>query len=135
MKHRAVRHRAAATTIARATVAGGIMTAGACALIGAAPAQAQWGHHHNSNPTSNNSNTTNNKPSTQVTPNVTPAPTPLSLAPKWPPGTYNTTPGFCTSAGQCFVPQPTTPFPLGTTPTTATGPIVANPNGTGLIIG
>jgi hypothetical protein len=122
-----VTHQANFKTIARVAVGGGIVAAGACALIGAAPAQAQKGIH---------TNTTTNTTTTTTQPNGNPTTPPVltgfsGFVPTWQKGTYNT--ATC-PGGTCFVPQSTSPFPTGTTPT-ATNPIVANPSGTNLQIG
>jgi hypothetical protein len=109
------------------------LTAGA----GTAEARPHWGGGNSGGGTTNQTSgpaVTSN--TTTTLPNGNPTTPPVltgrsGLVPTWKPGTFN--PATCTG-GTCFVPQSTSPFPSGTTPT-AQNPIVANPNGTGLIIG
>jgi hypothetical protein len=107
-----MKHRAPSKSSLPTAVAGGMMAAGAVALICAAPAGATT--RPNGNPT--------------VPPKLIGH---MGLVPKWAPGTFNanTCPG-----GVCFNPRATTPFPTSGSPS-KTHPIIANPAGTGITIG
>ena len=108
--------------IAGATLIGGIMTAGAFAGMGTAQA-GPWTHTPKPVPpdTSTNGN-----------PGTSPVLTGRSgFVPTWKTGTFNT--ATC-PGGTCFVPQSTSPFAIGSTPT-AQNPIVSTASGTATIIG
>lgn len=106
--------------IAGATLIGGIMTAGAFAGMAAAQAAP-----HPPKPvppdTSNNGN-----PGTA--PRLTGH---MGFVPTFATGTFNT--ATC-PGGTCFVPQSTSPFATGSTPT-AQNPIVSTASGTSTVIG
>jgi hypothetical protein len=120
-----MKDRATSKSVARAAVVGGMMAAGACALISAAPAQAT--------PAPPLKGPANGNPTT---------PPKLvgfsGIVPVWATGTYNT--AICGNgkngapSGACFVPDATTPFPIGSTPSSSE-PIVSNSSGTSTTIG
>jgi hypothetical protein len=108
--------------IAGATLIGGIMTAGAFAGMGTAQA---WTWTHTPKPVPPDTSTNGN-------PGTSPVLTGRSgLVPTWKTGTFNT--ATC-PGGTCFVPQSTSPFAIGSTPT-AQNPIVSTASGTATIIG
>jgi hypothetical protein len=121
-----MKHRAKSGNSARAIVAGGMMAAGAAALIGATPATAKPTpppHPGNNVLPATNPNGNPNKP-----PKLSGF---SGFVPVWATGTYNT---LTCPNGTCFNPDSTSPFPTGSSPSKS-NPIVANSSGTSLAIG